>query len=68
MVGATIYKSKKQSITADSSTETEFIATHSTSKLTCSLCMLLKQIRHKQTKPTPIYIDNLPTLQMIHDN
>ena len=30
--------------------------------------MLLKQLRHKQTTPTLIYIDNLPAIQMINDN
>ena len=30
--------------------------------------MLLKQLIYDQTEPTPIYIDNLPALQMINDN
>lgn len=30
--------------------------------------MLIKQLRYEQTTPTPIYIDNLPALQIINDN
>ena len=30
--------------------------------------MLLKQLRYEQKETTDIYIDNLPTLQMINDN
>ena len=32
------------------------------------MCFLLKNLRYKQTNPTPIYIDNLPTLQMMINN
>lgn len=30
--------------------------------------MLLKQLDYKQQSPTPIYIDNLPALQMMNHN
>ena len=42
MGGAIIYKSKTQSFTAGSSTEAEFIATHSAGKVACYLHFLLK--------------------------
>lgn len=68
MGGAIVYKSKKQSITAGSSTESEFIAAHSAAKIARYLQMLLKQLGYKQKEPTPIYIDNLPALKLINDN
>ena len=30
--------------------------------------MLLKQFGYKETEPTPIHIENLPTLQIIYNN
>ena len=68
MGGAIVYKSKTQSITAGSSTESEFIAAHSAAKIARYLRMLLKQLGYEQLNPTPIYIDNLPALKMINDN
>ena len=68
MGGAVVYKSKTQSITVGSSTESEFIAAHSAAKIARYLRMLLKQVGYEQKEPTPIYIDNLLTLKMIHDN
>ena len=62
MGGAIIYKSKTQSLIAGKSTEAEFIAAHSAGKITCYLQFLLKDLRHEQSDPTPIYIDNLPVL------
>ena len=67
MGGAVVYKSKKQSLTASSSTEAEFIAAHA-AKIACYLQMLLKQLGYEQKDPTPFYIDNLPSLRMINDN
>ena len=58
-----IYKSKTQSLTAGSSTETEFIAAYSTGKIARYL-----DLGYEQSDPTPIYINNLPVLQMINNN
>ena len=68
MGGAIIYKSKTQSITAGSSPESEFTAARSTAKIARYLQMLLKQLGYEQNIPTPIYINNLPALQIINDN
>ena len=64
MGGAIVYKSKTQSLTADSSTEAEFIAAHAAAKIARYLRMLLKQLGYEQKDPTPIHIDNLPALRM----
>ena len=66
--GAVVYKSKTQSITASSSTEAEFIATHAAAKIAWYLRMLLKKLGYEQKDPTPIHIDNLPDLRIINDN
>ena len=68
MRGVIIYKSKTQSHTAGSLTEAEFIAAHSAGKVACYLQFLLKDLGYEQSEPTPIYIDNLPALQMINNN
>ena len=68
MGGAIIYKSKTQSLTAGSSMEAEFIAAHSAGKVAWYLWFLLKDLGYEQSGPTPIYIDNLPALQMINNN
>ena len=68
MGGAIIYRSKTQSLTAGSSTEAEFIAAHAAGKVARYLRFLLKDLGYEQSAPTPIYIDNLPALQMINDN
>ena len=66
MGGAIIYKSKTQSLTADSSIEAEFIAAHSAGKVARYLQFLLKDLWYEQSEPTPIYIyiyiyiNNLP--------
>ena len=44
MGGVTSYKSKTQSLTTGSSTETEFIAAHSARKVACYLRFLLKDL------------------------
>ena len=40
--GSIVYKIKPQSITTGSSTEVEFIATHTAAKIDICLCMILK--------------------------
>ena len=66
--GAIVYKSKTQSITAGSSTESKLIAAHSASKIAKYLRILLKQLVYEQKEPTSFYIDNLPALKLINDN
>ena len=68
MGGTIVYKSKTQSLTAGSSTKAEFIAAHAAGKVSCYLRFLLKDLGYKQSGPTPIYIDNLPALQIINNN
>ena len=68
MGGAIIYKFKTQSLTARSSTKAGFIAAHSAGKVACYLRLLLKDLGYEQSGPTPIYINNLPALQMINNN
>ena len=59
---------KTQSLTTGSSTEAEFVAAHLAGKIACYLRFLLKGLGYEQPNPTPIYIDNLPALQMINNN
>ena len=68
MGGTIIYKLKTQSLTAGSSTEAEFITAHSAGKIAHYLSFLLKDLGYEQTNPTPIYINNLPALQIINNN
>jgi hypothetical protein len=63
-----LYCSKTQTLTAGSSTESEFIAAVTAAKLARYLCTVLKQLGFHQTKPTVIFIDNLPALKIINDN
>ena len=65
---AVVYKSKTQSLTVGSSTEAEFIAAHTAAKIAKYLQIILKQLGYEQTKPTPIYIDNMSALQIINNN
>ena len=57
-----VYKSKTQSLTAGSSTEAEFIATHIIVEIAKYLQMVLKQLGYEQKSPTPIHIDNMSAL------
>ena len=66
--GAIIYCLKAQTLTAGSSTETEFIAVVTVTKLTRYLRCVLKQHGKVQTAPTDIYIDNISALKIIYDN
>jgi hypothetical protein len=63
--GAVLYRSKNQTLTAGSSTESEFITA---AKLARYLRTVLKQLGFPQTKPTVILIDNLSDLKIINDN
>jgi hypothetical protein len=66
--GVVLYRSKTQTLTADSSTEYEFIAAVTAAKLARYLRSVLKQLGFHQTKPTVIFIDNLSAFKIINDN
>jgi hypothetical protein len=63
-----LYRSKTQTLTAGSSTESEFIAAVTAAKLARYLRSVLKQLGFLQTKPTVIFIDNVSALKIINDN
>jgi hypothetical protein len=66
--GAVLYRSKTQTLTVGSSTESEFIAAVTAAKLARYLQSVLKQLGFHQTKPTVIFTDNLSALKIINDN
>ena len=51
-----------------SSTEVEFIAAVTATKLAWYFRCVLKQLGEEQTEPTDIYIDNLSALKIINNN
>jgi len=57
--------SKKQKITADSSTSAEFIATHLIAKEIMWARNLLKSLGYPQEEPTVLFEDNMSTIAMI---
>jgi len=57
--------SKKQKITADSSTSAEFIATHIIAKEIMWARNLLQSLRYPQDDPTTLFEDNTSTIAMI---
>ena len=59
---------KTQTLTAGSSTEAEFSAAVTATKLDRYLQCVLKQLGEEQTKLTDIYINNLSALKIINDN
>ena len=63
--GAYQSMSKKQTITADSSTVAEFIATHTVSKEIMWARDFLSSVNYPQAFPTVLYEDNLSTISMI---
>ena len=63
--GATQAISKKQTITADSSTVAEFVATHTVAKEIMWARGFLLNVGFPQQKPTILYEDNLSTISMI---
>ena len=63
--GAYQSMSKKQTITADSSTVAEFIATHTVSKEIMWARDFLSSVNYPQAFPTILYEDNLSTISMI---
>ena len=65
--GAFLSRSKKQTVTADSSTVAEFIATHLASKEVMWARALLSEMGHAQTEPTVLGEDNMSTIAMIRN-
>ena len=63
--GACQSLSKKQTITADSSTVAEFVATHTVAKEIMWSRDFLKSVGFPQSKPTILFEDNLSTISMI---
>jgi hypothetical protein len=64
--GAIVYRSKAQSITAQSSTEAEFIAAVTAAKTAIYLRSVLNELGFPQDEPTPIYEDNASAIEIIN--
>ncbi len=65
--GSIITVSKKQSVTADSSTIAEFVATHVVCKEIMWARSFLLSLGFPQPEPTILYEDNMSTISMIHN-
>lgn len=63
--GSIVTISKKQKVTADSSTIAEFIATHLITKEIMWARSLMKSLGYPQDEPTILYEDNMSTIAMI---
>ncbi len=63
--GSLITVSKKQKVTADSSTIAEFIATHIITKEIMWAHSLLASLEFPQAEPTILFEDNMSTIAMI---
>ena len=66
--GAFLSRSKKQTVTADSSTVAEFIATHLVAQEIMWARMLLGEMGHIQLEPTVLGEDNMSTITMINND
>ena len=66
--GAFLSRCKKQTVTADSSTVAEFIATHLASKEIMWARALLGEMGYVQTAPTTLGEDNMSTIAMIRND
>ena len=64
--GAIVYRSKAQSITAQSSTEAEVIAAVTAAKTVRYIRSVLDELGFPQTKPTPIYEDNASAIDIVN--
>ena len=60
-----MHRSKTQSLTALSLTEAEFIAAATAAKTARCIRSILTELGFNQDKPTPIYEDNKPTIDII---
>ena len=66
--GAFMSRSKKQTVTADSSTVAEFIATHLVCKEVMWARELLSELGYPQLEPTVLGEDNMSTIAMINND
>ena len=66
--GSFLTRSKKQTITADSSTVAEFIAAHLATKEIMWARSLLAELGFPQLDPTILYEDNMSTIAMINND
>ena len=66
--GAFLSRSKKQTVTADSSTVAEFVATHLVAKEIMWARALLGEMGHVQLAPTVLGEDNMSTIAMINND
>jgi len=64
--GVVAYRSRTQSICAQSSTEAELIAANAAAKVTKCLHFILHKLGYTQTEPTPIYEDNDFAIKIIN--
>jgi hypothetical protein len=62
------WKSKKQSIVSQSSTEAEYRDMGSTTKEIIWLCWLLVDMRVSLSHPTPMYCENQSFIQIAHNS
>jgi hypothetical protein len=60
------YRSKSQTITATSSTESKFIAAVSSTKVAKYLRSIFAQLGFPQLSPTPVHEDNKSTIKMVN--
>ena len=61
-------RSKKQTVTTDSSTVAEFIATHLAAKETMWARSILQEMGYTHDNPTVIGEDNMSTIAMINND
>mmetsp|Transcript_9724 Transcript_9724/g.9805 ORF Transcript_9724/g.9805 Transcript_9724/m.9805 type:complete len:420 (+) Transcript_9724:643-1902(+) len=66
--GAFIWKSKKQTVTADSSTVAEFIATHTAAQEIMWARSILGELGYPQEGPTLLREDNQSTIAMLNND
>jgi len=60
------YRSRTQSICAQSSTEAELIAANAAAKVTKYLRFILHELGYTQAEPTPIYEDNDSAIKIVN--
>ena len=66
--GVVAYRSRTQSICAQSSTEAELIAANAAAKVTKYLRFVLHELGYTQQEPTPIYEDNDSAIKIVNHN
>ncbi|KIJ41161.1 hypothetical protein M422DRAFT_172542 [Sphaerobolus stellatus SS14] len=69
LAGATIsWSSKKQSSTAQSSTEAEYMAATHAAKEALWLRMFMRELGFEQDSPTPLYVDNQSAITLVKNS